>query len=123
MSRANSSSAFKIPFAFCFVRKQYTPSADAMRLTVWPLFKADSAMRTLVSVFWYEYGDVDRYSVIVFDILSSPFTRISAFFRHRTAFRRRNVFFIFFFQKFEQVGDQRFFEKVAFKTSVDEIVD
>ena len=39
-----------------------------MRFTVWPLFRADSAMRAVVRVFSYEYGDVETYSVNVFPI-------------------------------------------------------
>src|SRR5450759_4591496 len=41
---------------------------------------------------------------------------------HRTACRRRDVFFIFLFQKFKQVGDQRFLQKIAFESAVDKVI-
>ena len=61
MSRVNSSSAFRMPFAFCFVRKQYTPSADAMTLTVWPLFSADSAN----AISYMPYSDRSNYNSVM----------------------------------------------------------
>ena len=53
----------------------------------------------------------------------SPFARIGSSFRHRAAGRCGYVLFILFFEKFEEVGDERFFEEVALEPAVDEEID
>jgi hypothetical protein len=65
------------------------------------------------------------YSVILcfFINLTPPFAWIGSFFRNRAACRRWNIFVIFFFQKFKQIGNEGFFEEVAFEPSIDEVVD
>src|SRR5512146_1433599 len=52
-----------------------------------------------------------------------PVTGISPFLRHGTAGRRRDVFLVLLFQKFEQIGYQGLLEKVAFQATVDEVID
>ena len=55
--------------------------------------------------------------------LSSPFTWVSAFSRHRAAGRRGYIFFILFFKYFEEVGDEWFFQEVALESAVNEEID
>jgi hypothetical protein len=53
----------------------------------------------------------------------SSFAWIGSFFRHRTACRRGDILFVFFFQQLKQVGDERFFEEITLEPAVDEEID
>jgi hypothetical protein len=52
----------------------------------------------------------------------SPFAGIGPSFRHRAAGRCGNVFFILFFENFEEVGNEGFFQEITFEPAVNEEV-
>ena len=53
----------------------------------------------------------------------SPFAWIGPSFRHRTARRCGDVFFILFFENFEKVGNEGLFQEVTLEPAVNEEIN